>query len=105
MDIEQKVAKKHVVNIVYGESVEIRGIVCALEYDENIAIFKLVDNVLTIHGSGFDIKALDIDSGVAIVSGTVSSLEYSKSREKQGFFKRIMKWQILQTNSFSSLVF
>ena len=54
-------------------------------------IFKLVDNVLTIHGSGFDIKALDIDSGVAIVSGTVSSLEYSKSREKQGFFKRIMK--------------
>ena len=91
MDIEQKVAKKHTVNIVYGESIEIVGVVCALEYDENIAVFKLADNIITIHGSGFDIKALDIDSGVAVVSGTVSSLEYSKSREKQGFFKRLMK--------------
>lgn len=91
MEVEQKVAKKHVVNIVYGESVEVRGVVCALEYDENIAVFKLADNILTIHGSGFDIKTLDIDSGVAIVSGTVYSLEYSKSREKQGFFKRLIK--------------
>ncbi len=94
MDIEQKVAKKHIVNIVYGESIEIRGVVCALEYDENMAVFKLVDNILTIHGSGFDIKTLDIESGVAVVSGTVSGLQYAKSREKQGFFKRIMKWQI-----------
>ncbi len=91
MDIEQKVAKKHIVNIVYGESIEIRGVVCALEYDENMAVFKLVDNILTIHGSGFDIKTLDIESGVAVVSGTVSGLQYAKSREKQGFFKRIMK--------------
>ena len=91
MDIEQKVAKKHIVNIVYGESIEIRGVVCALEYDENMAVFKLVENILTIHGSGFDIKTLDIESGVAVVSGTVSGLQYAKSREKQGFFKRIMK--------------
>ena len=91
MDIEQKVAKKHIVNLVYGESIEIRGVVCALEYDENMAVFKLVDNILTIHGSGFDIKTLDIESGVAVVSGTVSGLQYAKSREKQGFFKRLMK--------------
>ncbi len=91
MDIEQKVAKKHIVNIVYGESIEIRGVVCALEYDENMAVFKLVDNILTIHGSGFDIKTLDSERGVAVVSGTVSGLQYAKSREKQGFFKRLMK--------------
>ena len=91
MDIEQKVAKKHIVNIVYGESIEIRGVVCALEYDENMAVFKLVDNILTIHGSGFDIKTLDIESGVAVVSGTVSGLQYAKSREKQGFFFLFMK--------------
>lgn len=91
MEIEQKVAKKHIVNIVYGESIEVRGVVCALEYDENIAVFKLVDNILTVRGSGFDIKTLDIDSGVAVVSGAVSGLEYSKSREKQGFFKRLTK--------------
>lgn len=91
MEIEQKVAKKHIVNIVYGESIEIRGIVCALEYDENIAVFKLADNILTIHGSEFDVKSIDVENGIAIVSGCVSSLEYAKSREKQGFFKRLMK--------------
>lgn len=91
MEIEQKIAKKHVINIVYGESIEIRGIVCALEYDENIAVYKLADNILTIHGSGFDVKSLDVDSGIAVITGTVSSLEYAKSREKQGFFKRLLK--------------
>lgn len=91
MEIEQKVAKKHTIHIIYGESIEIRGIVCALEYDENIAVFKLTDNVLTIHGSDFDVKSIDVENGVAVVSGCVSSLEYSKSREKQGFFKRLIK--------------
>ncbi len=92
MEVEQKIAKKHVVNIVYGESIEVRGIVCALEYDENIAVFKLADNILTIHGSSFDVKCIDVDSGVAVVTGSVSGLEYSKTKEKQGFFKRLMKW-------------
>lgn len=91
MEVEQKITKKHTINIIYGESVEVHGVVSALEYDENIAVFKLADNVLTIHGSGFDIKVLDMDGGVAVVGGTVSRLEYAKSREKQGFFKRLLK--------------
>ncbi len=91
MEVEQKIAKKHSVNILYGESIEIRGIVCALEYDDNIAVFKLADNVLTIHGSNFDVKTLDVESGVAILNGSVSGLEYSKNREKQGFIKRLLK--------------
>lgn len=91
MEVEQKVAKKHTVNIVYGESIEVRGIVCALEYDEHVAVYKLADNILTIRGNGFDVKSLDVESGVAVISGTVSSLEYATSRQKQGFFKRLLK--------------
>lgn len=91
MDIEQKVEKRHTVNIVYGQSIEIRGIVCALEYGESIAVFKLADNILTINGSGFEVKTLDIESGIAVILGNITSLQYSKSREKQGFLKRLLK--------------
>lgn len=91
MEIEQNIAKKHNVKINYGESVEVSGIVCALEYDETLLSFKLADNILIIHGRDFDVQTLDMEKGLAVVLGSVSSLEYSKKSEKQGFLKRLIK--------------
>lgn len=91
MEIEQNIAKKHCVKINYGESVEVSGIVCALEYDESVLVFKLADNILTIRGVNFDVKTLDIEKGIAVVLGSVSGLDYSKNREKQSFVKRLLK--------------
>ncbi len=90
-DIEKKVSKKHNIRLAYCESVEVTGVENVISYDEESVSLKLADNVLNIKGIGLDIKTLDIERGMVLINGRVSSLIYSSSREKIGFIKRLLK--------------
>ena len=90
-DIEKKVSKKHNIRLAYCESVEVTGVENVISYDEVSVSLKLADNVLNIKGIGLDIKTLDIERGMVLINGRVSSLIYSSSREKIGFIKRLLK--------------
>ena len=91
IDVESKVSKKHNIRLAYCESIEVTGVENVLSYDEVSVVVKLSDNVLTIKGTGLDIKTLDIERGIVLVHGRVTSIVYSSSREKIGFIKRILK--------------
>ena len=90
-DIESKVSKKHNIRLAYGESIEVTGVENVLSYDEVSVCLKLTDNVLNIKGVNLDIKTLDIERGIVVVHGRVSSITYASSREKIGFVKRLLK--------------
>lgn len=91
IEVENKVSKKHNIRLAYCESIEVTGVENVLSYDEVSVCLKLSDNVLTIKGTGLDIKTLDIERGLVLVHGRVTSMVYASSREKIGFIKRILK--------------
>lgn len=90
-DIITNVAKKHIIKSVYGENVEVSGVVSVLEFDEHTIVLKLADNVLTLKGEKFNIETLKLETGEVWISGCLYGLSYDKSREKVGLLKRLMK--------------
>lgn len=90
-EVISSVGKKHKVNIVYNESVDLSGIESVMSYDENEVVLKTSDNILSVKGEKFNIETLDLEKGEVRISGGVASLGYSKTREKVGLLKRLIK--------------
>lgn len=90
-EVISSVGKKHKVNIVYNESVDLSGIESVMSYDENEVVLKTSDNILSVKGEKFNIETLDLEKGEVKISGRVASLGYSKTREKVSLLKRLIK--------------
>lgn len=90
-EVISSVGKKHKVNIVYNESVDLSGIESVMSYDENEVVLKTSDNILSVKGEKFNIETLDLEKGEVKISGRVANFGYSKTREKVGLLKRLIK--------------
>lgn len=90
-EVISSVGKKHKVNIVYNESVDLSGIESVMSYDENEVVLKTSDNILSVKGEKFNIETLDLEKCEVRISGRVASIGYSKTREKVGLLKRLIK--------------
>jgi hypothetical protein len=54
-------------------------------------MLTLSENLLTINGNNFLIDNFSVEEGNLTITGEVSEIKYSKTREKTGFFKKLIK--------------
>lgn len=90
-EVQSNVAKKHIVRVVYGEAVEISGVVNVLSYNDKEILLKTSDNQLLIRGSGFNIEVLNLEQGEVKAVGKFTEMSYVKDAAKPSFMKRIFK--------------
>lgn len=88
---ENSIIKKHKIRYTQGESIELQGVVNVVDYSDTVMNIKLSDCYITVKGDGFKVLSLNVDSGEMSVTGRISMITYSKTREKVSFFKRITK--------------
>ncbi len=64
------------------EEIEINGVKDVISYDSEKIIFDMNDSELTLNGSNFNLKKIDVDSCSAIVSGKFDSLSFNDGNAK-----------------------
>lgn len=90
-EISANIAKKHKIDIVYGECFHVTAVSNVLSCDENVIVLKLFNNVLTLKGEKFNITNLNLEGGEVFVDGVIGMLSYSKTREKTSLIKKVFK--------------
>lgn len=90
-EIMNQTSKKHSVNIVYNEYVQVDGVKNVLSYDDKSIELQLSDNCLMLQGSMFDVKSVDLENERVIFNGRVSSLSYANKKQEISLVKRIFK--------------
>ena len=73
------------------ERLEIRGVTEVVSFDETYVMLKTQCGDMAIDGKDLKIAVLEIDTGIVVLSGTVSGVYYSEpqSKEKRSFVKRL----------------
>ena len=82
---------QNAINIVFDSKIEINGVTEMIESDDKQIICNLGDRSLIITGEKLKIVNLDTSRAICALSGSISTLKYSKGKQKQSFFKKIFK--------------
>ncbi len=81
------------INIENRSEIQIKGVKDVVCYDSEKIIFKMNDEELILNGENFNIKKIDLDNSLAIVSGLLYSLSFSghTSKSSKSFLKSLFK--------------
>ncbi|MGL4362858.1 MAG: sporulation protein YabP [Cellulosilyticaceae bacterium] len=84
--MEEKLTKKHMVNIVDRQRLSMTGIIDVFSFNEELIEVETVDGYMDIEGIGLHIVKMNLDNGELIVEGRVCALEYEEqaSTKKKG---------------------
>jgi len=86
-----KIIKDHKVIIDNRKNITITSVSKAISANENSVILQLNSFKIYINGKNLHFVKLDIEQGIAELSGEIDGLKYSGTHQEQGFFKRIFK--------------
>lgn len=70
--------------ITNRSDIEIKGVKDIISYDSNKIVFLLEESELTLCGSDFNVKKLDVENKAATVFGRVDSVAYSCESDRKG---------------------
>jgi len=86
---EKNIKRIHTLNI--GKKITVTGVKNVESFDDKNVLLELSDNLLTLIGNNFLIDNFSIEEGNLTITGEVSDVKYSKTREKVSFFKKLIK--------------
>lgn len=74
--MEEKVARKHVVNMIERERLSVTGVMDVFSFDEEMIELETSQGYIEIKGDGLHIIKMNIDDGELVVEGTIDELVY-----------------------------
>lgn len=83
--MEEKMTRKHIVNIVDREKLSLTGVIDVFSFDEGIIELETNEGYIEIKGDGLHIVKMNIDDGDMVVEGTITELIY---HDNQGVVKK-----------------
>ena len=83
--------KTHSFSLKDRKSLEMKGVLEVVSFNENKVILQTTQGNLFVKGSELNIINLNLDDGSIKVEGYVTSLEYSEKTQKTGIFNRLFK--------------
>ena len=93
--MEEKMTRKHIVNIVDREKLSITGVVDVFSFDEEAIELETNEGYIEIKGEQLHIVKMNIDDGDMIVEGTVTELIYhdtqGNSKKKGSIVSKLFK--------------
>lgn len=78
--MEDKISKKHVVNMIDRQRLSINGVSDVFSFDENIIELETSKGYVDIQGNGLHIVKMILDDGELIVEGTIDNVVYHDSQ-------------------------
>jgi len=86
----------HLISLHNRESLEIRGVLDVISFDEQTVVLNTGCGMLTIDGSALHIRVLSIEQGMVTMDGRIDGISYSQSEPssetgKGGFFKKLFR--------------
>ena len=83
---------RHQFNVVDREEMTVDGVVNLGSFDEHEVIMETEQGILTVKGTGLNIKQLNLDNGNIIFEGTIKSIVYDDAvKQKKGLLERLLK--------------
>lgn len=83
--------KNHTLVLSEKNNLKITGIENVISITESEANIVINGEILNIKGSELRADKLSIEQGEMVIVGNIFSLKYEHKKEKQGFFRRILK--------------
>ena len=87
--MNEKLESPHRLTLNERKALTMTGVTEVLSFDENAIALRTELDILQIHGSQLQLKALSQENGSMMVEGTVSALVYEEPRQG-GFWRRLM---------------
>ena len=84
-NMEEKMTRKHIVNIVDREKLSVTGVIDVFSFDEGAIELETNEGYIEIKGEQLHIVKMNIDDGDMIVEGMVTELIY---HDTQGTAKK-----------------
>lgn len=92
--MEDKLSKKHMVNLVDRQRLNMTGILDVFSFNEEVIELETVDGYLDIEGMDLHIVKMNLDSGEVIVEGRIIQLAYedqAPSKKKGSMLSKFFK--------------
>lgn len=94
---EQKTIEKQSKVILTNQSaISVSGISKVLSSTETNISVVINGQVMNIEGEKLSVSKLDVQNGFLDAEGHITAIKYSKSKQKENFFKRIFGWCCLK---------
>ena len=88
---EKTAEKAHDVIMTSRKKLSMTGIGDVRSYTETRIVLVTALGGLVVCGTDMRLERLDVAGGVAEISGSVRSLEYTEGGAEKGFFKRLLR--------------
>lgn len=75
-------SSENYVSVSERRQVQIKGIKDIISYDSEKVVFELEDTRLILVGNSFNVKKVDVENGVAEVTGELTSLSFDDKSSK-----------------------
>lgn len=92
--MDEKLSKKHMVNLANRERLTMTGVVDVFSFDEEVIELETADGYLDIDGVDLHIVKMNLDSGELIVEGRIIGLSYedqAPSKKKGSVLSKFFK--------------
>lgn len=80
----------HALSLTERKKLTMTGALEVVSFDETLVVLKTALGVLTVQGSGLQLKQLSPEGGSVAVEGEISSLSYEQPRQSGGWLSRLL---------------
>lgn len=84
-------AAGHTVQINDRNSIKMTGVQEVGNFSENVLDIITTMGTIILKGSSLNITKLDTDSGELLVSGEITSMQYTKTKQKKGAMEGLFR--------------
>ena len=80
----------HALSLTERKKLTMTGALEVVSFDETFVVLKTALGVLTVQGSGLQLKQLSPEGGSVAVEGEISALSYEQPRRSGGWLGRLL---------------
>lgn len=93
MSVDEKSPSwRHQFQVIEREEMTVDGVINLGSFDEREVIMETEQGVLTVKGTGLNIKQLNLDNGNIVFEGTIQAISYDDEvKVKKGLLERLLK--------------
>lgn len=81
----------HKLTLSERSSLGISGVTEAVSFDDQEVVLKTTLGLLTVQGSGLQLKNLTLDGGQVAVEGHIDAISYEEPRQEAGLLRRLFR--------------
>lgn len=81
----------HKLTLNERKALTMTGVTEVVSFDDTAVVLRTALGMLTVHGSGLQLKTLSLDGGQVAVDGTVDALVYQQTHAEKNLWQRLFR--------------